>query len=366
MTKKYADTDINQEFQRVENIVIKFAENPPERILALVKVVFEVDSEYEFIIKSIDKPQEIVVKAISDADKIIAAKKSIVPHLAKAEKSIEASSWLLNKVTLLNIYAQGIDRLIEFHFPPEETFFSKINTARLFSISAPKTNAPKSPKESDDGNKLRELAEIVRQESANVFNNREILDEDSNATPRTLLSIQRIRAYITNLPDDNARLIYLKKMKRAYLENDDRALCYVADGRKVLRAQPTYKNQGNERVKQTFFDALQSEIDFYSEICGLPDSKAKQTLEISNESNKESEKKSINEKKTQDYPPYRRKELIDAAVHLTKKSDSWKETDLIEKLGISESTLTRLKRFFHLKIRDIRNEALEIIENESD
>lgn len=67
------------------------------------------------------------------------------------------------------------------------------------------------------------------------------------------------------------------------------------------------------------------------------------------------------EKKTQSYPPSYRKSIIDAAVHLSEKFDSWNEYDLVEELSISKSTLDRQKRFFGLKIQMIRNEAREII-----
>lgn len=64
------------------------------------------------------------------------------------------------------------------------------------------------------------------------------------------------------------------------------------------------------------------------------------------------------------YPITNRNKIIEAAVFLTEKNDAWTESDLIEKLGLSKATLDRQKRHFKLKIRQIRNEAKEMILNE--
>jgi hypothetical protein len=61
------------------------------------------------------------------------------------------------------------------------------------------------------------------------------------------------------------------------------------------------------------------------------------------------------------YPIIFRNQIIEAAVFLTEKTDTWTESDLIGKLGLSKATLDRQKRHFNLKIRQIRNEAKEMI-----
>lgn len=64
-----------------------------------------------------------------------------------------------------------------------------------------------------------------------------------------------------------------------------------------------------------------------------------------------------NETVTGGYSIYYRNRIIDAAVRLTEKQDTWGELELIEELDTSKSTLDRQKRFFKLKMPIIRDEA---------
>ncbi|MEK7724182.1 MAG: hypothetical protein AAB336_07540 [Acidobacteriota bacterium] len=98
-----------------------------------------------------------------------------------------------------------------------------------------------------------------------------------------------------------------------------------------------------------------------------PKVETEQSKEISQNSN--NDLKSVSVKKQTykpNYSPSIRKQIIEAAVKLSERKFEWNESDLIDQLNVSKSTLDRQKRHFKLKIRQIRNEAREIIrKNES-
>ena len=152
-------------------------------------------------------------------------------------------------------------------------------------------------------------------------------DLDETANNRTLFMWKRVEKFLPTLPNDLARLDYLINIWARFNKMSEGA-------RKTMNPDKDFSHN------------VSVEIERLEKLMQLGQS-------------------TLIDKKTQGYPPHRRKEIIDAAVYLTKKSFDWKTSHLVEKLNISEPTLDRLKRFFSLKIRYIRNEALAIIENEN-